>query len=122
MACKDMQGYSCTRLHNLNRPRLHLDTASSEQRATCSCHVSKLKHPRDSFEIPNSQSPNSQRTDRESDRKREREDRPAYQLQQTVAIPHATCHNPQQSDGHTVCVQYQQQFINLFTSSRRQFP
>lgn len=52
--CRDMQGYSCTRLHNLNRPS-ERDKEGRERElcgtATCSCYVSKLQLPRDGSEM-----------------------------------------------------------------------
>lgn len=124
--CRDMQGYSCTRLHNLNRPS-ERDKEGRERElcgtATCSCYVSKLQLPRDGSEM--AQLLSWSRTGWTC-------------LLQTAAILHsvhwsllvcgllttafwhlppATCRMP-----HAALRVHQQQFINLFTSSRRQLP
>lgn len=116
--CRDLQGYSCTRLHNLNRPserdKEGTESSVGRQLAAATC-----------------QSCNSLGTAAKclsSSWSR----RGWTCLLQTAAIlhcvhwsllvccllPSATCHLPHAA----LQVHQQQQFINLFTSSRRQLP
>lgn len=121
--CRDMQGDSCTRLHNLNRPS-ERDKEGRERElcgtATCSCYVSKLQLPRDGSEMA------------QLLLEQDRLDVSAADSSQFAQCPLvvvrlrptaycllalATCHMP-----HAALRVHQQQFINLFTSSRRQLP
>lgn len=118
--CRDMQGYSCTRLHNLNRPsewgRQGTESSMGRQLAAATCQSCNCLGT-----AAKCLSSSCSRTGRTC-------------LLQTAAIlhsahwwlpvchllPSATCHLPHAA--LRVHQQQQQQFINLFTSSRRQLP